>query len=347
MKASARQGAVAPATRFVQLLRDNVPPHQADARVYNMLVSVCVAAQDVPAALAAGEMLRSTGRSWDAILYTNIITGEGPCAGLAAWHVLAAEGWQVGWRLCHLGPCQSVMHSMQCGAVMRSCWRTQRDSSPEERVTDWLCLHQVNAVAVWLQPLTAASGVTCCKCGTCPACSELPAPCPQPVHLWRTLRQPSGCMESYGRKASAQTARCTLLSSRRAAGASRAVLATSAGGHMLRIRQAHAHLCKQWPASALGHSCYTARICISGPPRLPHAQVWLRAACKRYLCCLVAHMSPHVWLCTPHMLRQSLLQNCWTLFAGVTSWCYLSRPRRCLRTCKLPACAQTQLPGTP
>ena len=76
MKASARQGAVPQATRFVQLLRDNVPPRQADARVYNMLVSVCVAAQNVPAALAAGDMLRSTGRSWDAILYTNLITGE-------------------------------------------------------------------------------------------------------------------------------------------------------------------------------------------------------------------------------------------------------------------------------
>ena len=83
MKASARQGAVPQATRFVQLLRDNVPPHQADARVYNMLVSVCVAAQNVPAALAAGDMLRSTGRSWDAILYTNLITGEGLCACLA------------------------------------------------------------------------------------------------------------------------------------------------------------------------------------------------------------------------------------------------------------------------
>eukprot|EP00891_Asterochloris_glomerata_P001000 jgi/Astpho2/1000/Aster-00825 len=80
MKASARQGAVSQATRFVQLLRDNVPPHQADARVYNMLVSVCVAAQDVPAALAAGDMLRSTGRSWDAILYTNLITA---CASVA------------------------------------------------------------------------------------------------------------------------------------------------------------------------------------------------------------------------------------------------------------------------
>ena len=79
MKASARQGAVSQATRFVQLLRDNVPPHQADARVYNMLVSGGGAAQDGPAALAAGDMLRSTGRSWDAILYTNLITGEGSC----------------------------------------------------------------------------------------------------------------------------------------------------------------------------------------------------------------------------------------------------------------------------
>ena len=35
------------------------------------------------------------------------------------------------------------------------------------------------------------------------------------------------------------------------------------------------------------------------------------------------------------------------LSAGVTSWCCWSRPRRFLRTCKLLACAQTQLPGTP
>ena len=136
MKASARQGAVPQATRFVQLLRDNVPPHQADARVYNMLVSVCVAAQNVPAALAAGDMLRSTGHSWDAILYTNLITGEGWCAWLAAWHVPAGVEQQVGWRPCHLAPCHAVVQSMHCGAGMGSCWPVQRDSPKGGRMED-------------------------------------------------------------------------------------------------------------------------------------------------------------------------------------------------------------------
>lgn len=57
--------------RFVKLL----PSHMTDARTYNMLVSVCIAARDLPMALQAGMMLRSTGRNLDTFLYTSLITG--------------------------------------------------------------------------------------------------------------------------------------------------------------------------------------------------------------------------------------------------------------------------------
>ena len=57
--------------RFVQLL----PRRYADARTYNMLVSVCAAARDVTAALHAADMLKSTGRKMDTIMYTNLIVG--------------------------------------------------------------------------------------------------------------------------------------------------------------------------------------------------------------------------------------------------------------------------------
>ena len=57
--------------RFVQLL----PRRYADARTYNMLVSVCTAARDVTAALHAADMLKSTGRKLDTIMYTNLIAG--------------------------------------------------------------------------------------------------------------------------------------------------------------------------------------------------------------------------------------------------------------------------------
>ena len=58
--------------RFVQLL----PSRLTDARTYNMLVSVCIAARDLPSALKVGEMLKQTGRKLDTYLYTSLITGE-------------------------------------------------------------------------------------------------------------------------------------------------------------------------------------------------------------------------------------------------------------------------------
>ena len=56
--------------RFVQLL----PSHLTDARTYNMLVSVCIAARDLPMALKAGTMLKEAGKQLDTFLYTNLIT---------------------------------------------------------------------------------------------------------------------------------------------------------------------------------------------------------------------------------------------------------------------------------
>jgi len=44
-----------------------------------MLVSVCVKARDLTQALHAADMLRSTGRKLDTILYTNLISGARQC----------------------------------------------------------------------------------------------------------------------------------------------------------------------------------------------------------------------------------------------------------------------------
>lgn len=60
------------AVRFVQLL----PRACVDARTYNMLVSVCVAAKDLAAALHTADMMETTGRKLDTRLYTNLVTGR-------------------------------------------------------------------------------------------------------------------------------------------------------------------------------------------------------------------------------------------------------------------------------
>ena len=62
--------AVSHAMRFVQLL----PSQVTDARTYNMLVSVCIAARDLPMALKAGIMMKDSGKQLDTFLYTNLIT---------------------------------------------------------------------------------------------------------------------------------------------------------------------------------------------------------------------------------------------------------------------------------
>ena len=72
LRAAADHKAVDHAMRFVQLL----PSRLTDARTYNMLVSVCIAARDLPSALKAGEMLKQTGRKIDTYLYTSLITGR-------------------------------------------------------------------------------------------------------------------------------------------------------------------------------------------------------------------------------------------------------------------------------
>ncbi|KAL0041133.1 hypothetical protein WJX77_005807 [Trebouxia sp. C0004] len=70
LRPAADHKAVNHAMRFVKLL----PSHMTDARTYNMLVSVCIAARDLPMALQAGMMLRNTGRRLDTFLYTSLIT---------------------------------------------------------------------------------------------------------------------------------------------------------------------------------------------------------------------------------------------------------------------------------
>lgn len=72
LRAAAEHRAVDHAMRFVQLLPDRL----TDARTYNMLVSVCIAAKDLKSALRAGQMLKQTGRKIDTFLYTSLITGE-------------------------------------------------------------------------------------------------------------------------------------------------------------------------------------------------------------------------------------------------------------------------------
>ena len=53
-----------------------LPRQYTDARTYNMLISVCVRAKDLTQALHAADMLESTGRKLDTILYTNLIGGD-------------------------------------------------------------------------------------------------------------------------------------------------------------------------------------------------------------------------------------------------------------------------------
>ena len=71
LRAAADLKASKHALHYVQLL----PPQFTDARVYNMVITACVAACDLPAALEAAEHLRASGRKPDTILYTNLITG--------------------------------------------------------------------------------------------------------------------------------------------------------------------------------------------------------------------------------------------------------------------------------
>jgi pentatricopeptide repeat protein len=59
------------ALRAVQIL----PTRLTDERTYNMLVSVCVKGRDLVQAMHAADMLRTTGRRLDTILYTNLIGG--------------------------------------------------------------------------------------------------------------------------------------------------------------------------------------------------------------------------------------------------------------------------------
>jgi len=60
------------AFRFLEIL-----PHEfTNLQTYNMVVTVCIRARDMAAAMQAADILRSTGRKPDAVLYNNLIKGE-------------------------------------------------------------------------------------------------------------------------------------------------------------------------------------------------------------------------------------------------------------------------------
>ena len=66
-----------------------LPTRLTDERTYNMLVSVCVKGRDLVQAMHAADMLRTTGRRLDTILYTNLIGGARaptPGAHTPVWH---------------------------------------------------------------------------------------------------------------------------------------------------------------------------------------------------------------------------------------------------------------------
>eukprot|EP00803_Ostreobium_quekettii_P011523 evm.model.scf_535.6 EVM.evm.TU.scf_535.6 scf_535:44271-50781(-) len=69
LRRAADRKAVKLAFRFLQVL----PREFVDARTYNMLVTVCVRASNLAAALKAADMMKSTGLKLDVYLYTNLI----------------------------------------------------------------------------------------------------------------------------------------------------------------------------------------------------------------------------------------------------------------------------------
>ncbi len=99
LRAAADLKASKHALHYVQLL----PARYTDARVYNMVVTACVAARDLPAALEAAEHLRASGRQLDTILYTNLITGAdgSACPSFPQALVRQCFGINVGEYLPH------------------------------------------------------------------------------------------------------------------------------------------------------------------------------------------------------------------------------------------------------
>lgn len=71
LRMAARKKAVKPAMHFVQML----PKTAVDKRTYNLLVSVCVKAQDLKSALDIKKIVEGNGYGVDLVLYTNLIAG--------------------------------------------------------------------------------------------------------------------------------------------------------------------------------------------------------------------------------------------------------------------------------
>ena len=61
------------AFRFIEAL----PRMYTSLATYNMLITVCIQAKDLPAAMQALDLLRANGYKPDSILYNNLITGVG------------------------------------------------------------------------------------------------------------------------------------------------------------------------------------------------------------------------------------------------------------------------------
>ena len=110
-----------------------LPRALTDERTYNMLVSVCVRGRDLTQALHAADMLKTSGRRLDTILYTNLIGGARPAPLLPHGPVglqPAARHWQT-HREEHLQEFWPVTAAQQQALCM--AYRATRSASLEAR----------------------------------------------------------------------------------------------------------------------------------------------------------------------------------------------------------------------
>ena len=70
-----------------------------------MVVTACIAARDLPAALEAAEHLRASGRQLDTILYTNLITGAPTSKSDIRSYCLPLLQSEVALGPCHIPQC--------------------------------------------------------------------------------------------------------------------------------------------------------------------------------------------------------------------------------------------------
>ena len=75
------------AFRFVEIL----PRMYTSLATYNMLITVCIQAKDLPAAMQALDLLRANGYKPDSILYNNLITGKQNLSSYSFIHSLSID----------------------------------------------------------------------------------------------------------------------------------------------------------------------------------------------------------------------------------------------------------------